>query len=589
MNTLLNDSAIPAMTDRRKVFTQLFDPDTKDNLRPRFERLIVTLIVLNVVALMLENVPEIYQPYRSWFHIFDFFSVVAFSLEYLLRLYVAPEDSEFASARFPRLRYMFSFYALVDLASIAPFYLGLFMTSTDLRGLRVLRLIRLFKLFRLLVPAWKEFCELNRGRSFRQHVYALVTPSERGGKLHDMFDTMIVYWVLISVVAVILESVNSLHRILSLEFIVLDAIAVGVFTAEYLMRMYSCVEDPRYKHWLGGRYRYGKRPLTLIDLLSILPFFLEALLHHLIDLRFLRVFRLMRLLKLTRYTDATATLYRALVREWPLIASSAFIMLLMVILAASLGYLFEHDAQPDKFENIPQSIYWSVVTLASVGYGDISPVTPMGRVMTVIMALMGIGIFAVPAAVLSSSFNDQIRSDREALQAELFRMLADGHISHEERQVIDTHAARLKLSVDEVRRIMDKALHEREIEKQRQRALFQEELYEMLADGHISAEEQAFIDTQVLRLNLTKKELHRITDKAQRERHMGGQLPLVLLKDHPQVALEQYRMLVAQMRQVAELANHQQMAELLAAPGAASEVERRLWQQLTTPPQATTS
>jgi len=79
--------------------------------------------------------------------------------------------------------------------------------------------------------------------------------------------------------------------------------------------------------------------------------------------------------------------------------------------------LFEHDAQPDKFENIPQSIYWSVVTLASVGYGDISPITPMGRVMTVVMALLGIGIFAVPAAVLSSSFNDQIHSDREALQS----------------------------------------------------------------------------------------------------------------------------------------------------------------------------
>jgi voltage-gated potassium channel Kch len=585
MNTALNTTAAPGMTIRRKIFAQLFDPDIKDNLRPRFERLIITLILLNIVALIFENVPEIYQLYRGWFHVFDIFSVAAFSLEYLLRLYVAPEDREFASARFPRLRYMFSFFALVDLASIAPFYAGFFIKSADLRGLRVLRL---FKLFRPVIPAWKEFRELNQGRSFRQHIYALVTPGERGGKLHTMFDSLIVNWVLISVVAVVLESVNSVHRVLSLEFIVLDAVAVGIFTTEYMMRMYSCVENPRYKHWLAGRYRYGKQPLALIDILSILPFFLEALLHHIFDLRFLRVFRLMRLLKLTRYTDATTTLYRAMVREWPLIASSAFIMLLMVILAASLGYLFEHEAQPDKFENIPQSIYWSVVTLASVGYGDISPVTPMGRMMTVVMALMGIGIFAVPAAVLSSSFNDQIRSDREALQTELFKMLADGKISHEEQEIINIQAARLKLSAEEVDRIMAKALHERELDNQRQLAAFQEELYEMLADGHISAEEQVFIDAQVTRLNLSSKELKRIKDRAQRERHMGGQLPLQLLKEHPQVALEQYRLLVAQMHQLIELSNHQQMTDLLAARGTGSEAELRLWQQLTTPPQATT-
>ena len=128
------------------------------------------------------------------------------------------------------------------LAAIAPFYLAAII-NVDLRVLRALRLLRILKLFRLIIPAWKEFRELNRGRSFRQHIHALVWPSNRGGKLHEYFDTFIVAWVLISVVAVVLESVESVHFLLNVEFVVLDTIAVGVFTAEYLMRIYSVVED----------------------------------------------------------------------------------------------------------------------------------------------------------------------------------------------------------------------------------------------------------------------------------------------------------------------------------------------------------
>ncbi|NCW86936.1 MAG: ion transporter, partial [Oxalobacteraceae bacterium] len=161
--------------------------------------------------------------------------------------------------------------------------------------------------------------------------------------------------------AVILESVASIHYILNVQFIVLDAIAVFIFSMEYVLRLYSCVEDPEFKGF-GGRFEYARQPITVIDLLAIIPFFLETMLHQVFDLRFLRIFRLMRLLKVTRYTTSTGTLVKALRREWPVIAASTFIMILLVILTASLGFLFEHEAQPDKFENIPQAIYWAVVT-----------------------------------------------------------------------------------------------------------------------------------------------------------------------------------------------------------------------------------
>jgi voltage-gated potassium channel Kch len=269
-------------------------------------------------------------------------------------------------------------------------------------------------------------------------------------------------WVVVSVIAVVLESVLAIHYVLNIEFIILDAVAVGVFTIEYCLRIYSCVEEPGYQKAISGRLKQAKTTSSLIDFFAILPFFLEVFLHHLFDLRFLRVFRLLRLLKLTRYTGATATLTKVIAREWPVLGASAFVMLLLVVLTASLGYLFEHEAQPEKFENIPQAIYWAVITLASVGYGDISPITPMGRVMTIILALLGIGIFAIPAALLSSAFSDQLRIERENLKNEMYKMLSDGVISPEEAEIITREAKRLHISTEEVNLLIEKVRKERE-------------------------------------------------------------------------------------------------------------------------------
>ncbi len=450
------------MTLRKKVYSWLLDPDLPNNHHKDVDRWIGILIVANLFALMFEHIPAIYEPNQRWFHVFDVFSVIVFTVEYLLRLYLAPEDAEFKRRRHARLAYVSSPFAVIDLLAIAPFYLQAFI-PVDLRVLRALRLLRILKLFRVVLPAVREFRLLNADRTFRQKVHALVFPSDYGGKLHGLFDGFIVIWVVISVLAVILESVQSINHVLHLEFIILDAVAVAIFSIEYCLRLYSCVEQPGFEHAVKGRFKQFKSPSMLVDLLAILPFFLEVLLHNLMDLRFLRVFRLMRLLKLTRYTGATVTLTKVIVREWPVMGASAFIMLLLVVLTASLGYLFEHEAQPDKFENIPQSIYWAVITLASVGYGDISPVTTMGRIMTIILALMGIGIFAIPAALLSSAFTDQLRIEREKLRNQLYKMLEDGILSPEETEILDAEAKRLHLSHDDVEQLIERARREREL------------------------------------------------------------------------------------------------------------------------------
>ena len=511
---------------RKWLYAWLLDPHIEGNYQKTVDRWISILIVVNLFALVLEQIPAIFDTYQSWFHYFEVVSVAVFSIEYVLRFYLAPEDEEFKKHKYARSKYVTSPFAIIDLVAILPFFLQAFV-DVDLRFLRSLRLLRILKLFRVLIPAYKEFVVTNKGRTFRQKVHALVFPSDYGGTLHTMFDTFIVIWVIISVLAVILESVHSIHYLLSLEFLILDAIAVSIFTIEYCLRLYCCVEEPGYQKAVSGRLKLAKSTSSIIDLLAIAPFFLEVFLHHLFDLRFMRVFRLLRLLKLTRYTGATTSLSKVIVREWPVMAASAFIMLLLVVMTASLGYLFEHEAQPEKFENIPQSIYWAVITLASVGYGDISPITPAGRAMTIVLAFIGIGIFAIPAALLSSAFSDQLKMDREALVNKLFNMLADGEIDEEEAKFIKSEAKRLHLSDDEVKLLIERAKRERD-----------------LMDD------------------------------------VSG-LPLHKIAANPDHAVEHYKYLLGQIRQMQLLSNPEQLQASMAKPDRLTDSEKQLWQLIT--------
>jgi len=446
---------------RRWLYAWMLDPDVAGNHQRETDKWIGVLIVANLFALLFEHVPILYEPNKTLFSWFDAFSVVIFTTEYLFRLYLAPEERDLQGKRFARLHHACAPLSVFDLLAIAPFYLQAII-PVDLRILRFLRLLRILKLFRVLVPAWHHFSQLNRGRSVRQKIHALMFDSIHSGEMHHLLDNFIAMWVVISVAAVILESVASVHYALNMEFLILDTLAVLVFSVEFLMRLYSCVEEPRFKNGALGRLKHAKSMSALVDLLAVLPFFLEPFLNHLLDLRFLRVFRLIRLLKLTRYTGATTTLTKVIAREWGVVSAAAFIMILMVIMMASLGYLFEHDVQPDKFENIPQSIYWAVVTLASVGYGDISPVTPAGRAMTIVMALMGIGIFAIPAALLSSAFSDQLQKEREALKGNIYRMIATGNMDPEAVALIRTESKRLHLTAEELGALIEKAHEERE-------------------------------------------------------------------------------------------------------------------------------
>jgi hypothetical protein len=463
-----NDGSTPAPRESigKRIYSYLLDPEVKGNLQGPIESFVAVLILLNVGLMLLETIPQIYEPYAKLFHTIDTISIYIFTLEYVVRFALAPHQRDLQGKRFPRLSYAKSPFAVIDLLSILPFYLSAFI-ALDLRVLRVLRLLRLLKLFRILIPAWKEFRQLNEGRTFRQHVHAIVWPSRFGGQINQFCDLFIIFWVLISVLSVLLETVGSVHYILAMEFAVLDSVAVAIFTTEYLMRIYSCVEDPKFKSRYLGRARYSLTPGAVIDLLAVLPFFLEALLHHLFDLRFLRIFRMLRLLKLTRFSDATKLVWDGIKREAGTIGASFFVMLLVIILCGALGYMFEHAAQPEKFESIPTSIYWSVITLGSVGFGDISPVTPMGRFLASLMALLGIALIAIPSGILAAAFTDQLRMEREAIGNKIAAMMEDDNIDADEKAHLESDARRLHIThteLDEMiavaqrRRMEDQAL-----------------------------------------------------------------------------------------------------------------------------------
>jgi voltage-gated potassium channel len=410
-------SSMQSQTNTRKplqqrVFSLLFDEQNPHGMHASVTRWSTLLILLNVLAMVLETADAFEAAHATELAAFEALSVMVFTIEYLLRWFSAPADPEFANSRFARLSYVGSRYAIIDLLAIAPFYLASFV-SLDLRLLRLLRLLRVFKVTSTLLPAIEQFKLNTVGMTRRQKVHALMFASDKKQEgLPLMIDLFLIFWIAISTLSIVLESVDSIRTNFEIHFFILDTIAFCLFTVEYALRMYASAENDSANP-MGARWKFGTSFSGLIDLVSILPFILEILFSQLIDLRFLRIVRLVRLLKLSRYNKSTSTLFLVIRRELPVLAASSFIMMMLVFITAAMGYLLERGAQPDKFEDIPTSMYWAVVTLASVGYGDITPVTPAGRLLTVLLALVGIGVFAIPAAIMSSAFTDQLRVERE--------------------------------------------------------------------------------------------------------------------------------------------------------------------------------
>lgn len=288
--------------------------------------------------------------------------------------------------------------------------------------------------------------------SSRKRLYRLLELGDStAGRLLNLFLMLV---ILLSVIAVILESVPAFREQYRQAFLRFELFSIAVFTLEYAARLWVCTEKPGYSGW-RGRLRYAVSPMALVDLVAILPFYLGMFFD--IDMRILRALRLMRVFKLTRHSASMDLLLTVIRNEAATVASSLFVMLIIIVLAASGMYLIERDAQPQAFQSIPQAMWWAAVTLTTVGYGDVVPVTIPGKIFGLMITIAGVGMVALPAGILASGFSKELVKRRAEFQLKVDRALTDGQISLDEMRQLKTYAKQLGLGERETRMMIRRA------------------------------------------------------------------------------------------------------------------------------------
>ncbi len=248
----------------------------------------------------------------------------------------------------------------------------------------------------------------------RPRLWQLLDTPEPGDRRAALVGSFLVVLITLNLAAVILGTVHSVALRYGVWLDAFETFSVMVFSLEYLARLWSCTSKPAYARPILGRLRYFFSPLALVDLIAVLPYFLGFLA---VDMRFLRVLRLLRLLRIAkfgRYSEALALFGRVMRHKKEELLLTGLLMMILIILSASLMYFAEHDAQPDKFPDIPTTAWWAVVTLTTVGYGDVFPVTGLGKLFASFVAIFGIAMFALPAGILGASFSEEMRRDQSA-------------------------------------------------------------------------------------------------------------------------------------------------------------------------------
>ena len=242
----------------------------------------------------------------------------------------------------------------------------------------------------------------------KQRIFEIIQAAKPDDRVSRIFDISLMALILLNVCLVIADTFTLTDEIKAvLSYI--EFFSVIVFTAEYILRLWTAdllfPEEKKFR----ARMKYGFSFLAVIDLLAIVPFYLPFIIP--IDLRvlrMLRIIRLFRIFKFTRYTDALTKILKVFKDKKHELLSSIFVVLLLMIIAAVLMYNIENTAQPDVFNNAFDSLWWALATLTTVGYGDIYPVTALGKILSAVIAILGIGLVAVPTGIISAGFIESI-------------------------------------------------------------------------------------------------------------------------------------------------------------------------------------
>ncbi len=251
------------------------------------------------------------------------------------------------------------------------------------------------------------------GQTRKGKVHQILEPAFERDLSSKAFDILLMLLVVLNVLAVILESVESIGIAYSGFFQMFSLFSVVFFSVEYIARLWTCTENKKFEKPVSGRLRYALTPLVLIDLIVLVPFYLPLFFQ--MDLRILRILRLLRiftLFKLTRYSSSL-NLIGTVVRQKKeeLVVTFAVTMILLVF-ASGFIYFLENEKQPDAFSSIPAAMWWGVATMTTVGYGDIYPVTAIGKLFGGFVAILGLGTFSLPAGIIAYGFIEEIQKKR---------------------------------------------------------------------------------------------------------------------------------------------------------------------------------
>jgi voltage-gated potassium channel len=284
----------------------------------------------------------------------------------------------------------------------------------------------------------------------RTRIYNILEMTDPQDFLSRAFSLFIVTLISLNVLCIVLESIPELDLLYRTQFFAIEIVSTVIFALEYSLRLWSCIEsETEKKAPLKSRIKYALSPLAIVDLLAFLPSILQVIFPG-IDLRFLRVLRLLRVFKLTRYFTSFELLLNVLHEERKNLAGIFFLLLVILTLAASALYLVERDMQPDKFGSIPQAMWWAIAALTTVGYGDVYPLSPAGKVLGSLVTIVGIGMVALPSGILASAFSEQMRRKRESLQLAIDDALIDGMIDETEKKAIKELGDSIGLSEEQI-------------------------------------------------------------------------------------------------------------------------------------------
>ena len=295
--------------------------------------------------------------------------------------------------------------------------------------------------------------------ALRGRVNALLDHNLQPSRASRAVGGLIALLIVINVASVILESVESIRRHYEPILWWIEQVATAVFSVEYVLRVWSAVDraNGKFRHPVWGRLRYATQFFSVVDLIAVLPGILG--LFGAWDLRVLRLMRLLRMLKLSRHSTTFSLLWAVFREEANAIGAVLFILVATLIMSGSLMFMIENEAQPSVFSSIPAAMWWAIETLTTVGYGDMVPVTPLGKIIGGVVSVVGIGTLALLSGVLTVSFMDQLRLRREKLRHLVDADFAAGRTSPADLQAVEEVGKSLGVPEEDTEEIIEQGVH----------------------------------------------------------------------------------------------------------------------------------